>query len=140
MEVQSFILCKQISQSGTGDMLNGQWIGLRTFFPEKGHLYPLQFTMPYYMLVRRQRTNTAEQFSLRVDLVDNDGKSAGRPQNFKAAGTFPQGEMFLHFYGSVEFEIPAPGDYRLDITADEEGRPFLYSYNIEATKNADEFE
>ena len=138
MEIQSFILCKQIDKSGAGDMLDGKWVGLRTFFQEKGRSYPLQFTMPYYMLARRQRANTSEQFSLRVDLVDNDGKPAGRPQNFKTAGTFPAGEMFMHFYGSVGFEIPAPGDYRLDITADEEGRPFLYSYNIEATENAEE--
>jgi hypothetical protein len=137
MEVQSFILCKQISHSGTGDMLDGQWIGLRTFFPAEGQSYPLHFEMPYYMLLRRQRCDINEQCSLRVDLVDDDGRPAGQPVNFKARAEFPAGEKFFHFFGTVAFEIPSPGDYRLDITADEEGRPFLYSYNIEATINND---
>jgi hypothetical protein len=28
----------------------------------------------------------------------------------------------------------AAGDYRLDIKADEEGNPFVYAHNIEATE------
>jgi hypothetical protein len=132
MEVQSFILCKQISQSRIGDMLDGQWIGLRTFFPAPGQSYPLRFKMPYYLLLRRQRGDIDEQCNLRVDLVDTDGRLAGQPVNFKVRAEFPAGAKFFHFYGIVDFEIPTQGDYRLDITADEEGRPFLYSYNIEA--------
>jgi hypothetical protein len=49
------------------------------------------------------------------------------------AGITPTaGERFLQFTGTVPLELPAPGDYRLDITADEEGRPFVYAYNMEA--------
>jgi hypothetical protein len=50
---------------------------------------------------------------------------------------FPASERFLQFTGTVPLELPAPGDYRLDITADEEGRPFVYAYNIEATERTE---
>jgi hypothetical protein len=139
MEIQSFILCKQISKAGAGDMLDGQWLGTRNFYPLQGQSYPLKFPMPFFMLLRRENRDIDEQCSLRVDLVDVDGRPAGQPSNFKVHAVFPAGERFFQLWGDVAFEIPSQGDYRLDITADEEGRPFLYSYNIEATENADEF-
>ena len=66
--------------------------------------------------------------------VDLDGRPVGAPKGEKFKTVFPAGERFLQFTGTVPLELPAPGDYRLDITADEEGRPFVYAYNIEGTE------
>lgn len=116
-------------------MLDGRVLGLRSFFPLPGNRYPLKFPMPFFILLRREHRDYDEQCSLRFDLVDADGRAIGKPVGDKASLVFQKREKFMHFSWTVTFEIPAPGDYRLDITADEEGRPFVYSYNIEATEN-----
>jgi hypothetical protein len=113
-------------------MVDGHWLGLHSFFPT-GSGYPLEFTMPYFMLLRRDHRAYDEQFSLRFDLVNEDGLPVGEPRGFKHQAEFPTGKRFFQYSGSIKFIIPAPGDYRLDITADEEGNPFVYAYNIEAT-------
>ena len=133
MEIQSFVLCSEISASGPEGMVNGHWLGLHSFFPT-GSGYPLIFTMPYFMLLRRDHRAYDEQFSLRFDLVNEDGRPVGEPQGFRHQDVFPSGKRFYQFHGSIKIVIPAPGDYRLDITADEEGNPFVYAYNIEATE------
>jgi len=91
--------------------------------------------LPYFMLLRRDHRAYDEKFSLRFDLVDEDGLPAGEPAGFKHTAVFPTGARFFWFYGEIKFVFPAPGDYRLDITADEEGNPFVYAYNIEATED-----
>ena len=35
------------------------------------------------------------------------------------------------FAGQIEFEFPRPGNYRLDITVDEEFARNVFSYNID---------
>jgi hypothetical protein len=133
VEIQSFILCREVIPSGVGQMLDGRWLGVRHFFPiDTG--YPLRFAMSFFTLLRREHRAYDEQCSLRFDLVDEDGKAVGQPNGVKATGVFPIGARFFHLNGLLTFELPAPGDYRLDITADEEGRPFVYAYNIEATE------
>ena len=134
MEIQSFILCKEIKDSGTGTMLDGCWLGIHQLFPVKNG-YPLHGELPFFMLLRRDHRAYDEQFSFRFDLVDEDGLPVGEPAGFKHEAVFPSGERFFQFQGNIKFLIPAPGDYRLDITADEEGRPFVYAYNIEATED-----
>jgi hypothetical protein len=136
MEIQSFILCKEIKESGTGTLLDGRWLGIHQLFPVDSG-YPLHGTLPFFMLLRRDHRAYEENFSLRFDLVDQDGRPAGQPAGFKHTSVFPAGERFFHFCGDISFIIPAPGDYRLDITADEEGSPFVYAYNIEATQEED---
>ena len=89
------------------------------------------------MLLRRNHRNYDEQFSLRFDLVNEDGLPVGLPKEFRHEGVFPSGKRFYQFHGNIKFVIPEPGDYRLDITADEEGNPFVYAYNIEATEKSE---
>jgi hypothetical protein len=136
MEIQSFILCGEIAPTAGGriKMLDGRVLGLRSFFPLSGNRYPMRFPMPFFILLRREHRDYDEQCSLRFDLVDADGRAIGKPTGDKANLVFQKGNKFMHFSGTVTFEIPAPGDYRLDITADEEGTPFVYAYNIEATE------
>lgn len=137
MEIQSFILCGEIAPTAGGriKMFDGRVLGIRGFFPLSGNGYPLRFTLPFFILLRRDHRAYDEQCSLRFDLVDQDGRPVGQPCGFKVNAVFPAGKRFMHFSGTINFEIPAQGDYRLDITADEEGRPFVYAYNIEATEN-----
>jgi hypothetical protein len=139
MEIQSFILCAEVTPTAGGriKMLDGHILGLRSFFPLPGNRYPLRFPMQFFILLRRGHRDYDEQCSLRFDLVDTDGRAAGMPAGAKADLVFQKGNKFMHFNGNVTFEIPGPGDYRLDITADEEGRPFIYAYNIEATEGED---
>jgi len=40
MEIQSFVLCKEIKGSGVGAMLDGRWLGVHRLFPVKNR-YPL---------------------------------------------------------------------------------------------------
>jgi hypothetical protein len=133
MEIQSFVLCRGIDSSGPDGPVNGRWLGLHSFLPT-GSGYPLVFTMPYFMLLRREHRAYDEGFSLRFDLVNEDGLPAGEPHGFRHQAVFPTGSRFYQFHGNINIVIPAPGDYRLDITADEEGIPFVYAYNIEATE------
>jgi hypothetical protein len=139
MEIQSFILCAGITPTAGGriKMFDGQVMGIRSFFPNPGYNYPVHHPLPFYILLRREHKDYDEQCSLRFDLVDLDGRQVGAPKGEKFKTIFPAGERFLQFTGTVPLELPAPGDYRLDITADEEGRPFVYAYNIEATEKPD---
>jgi hypothetical protein len=140
MEIQSFILCGEITPTADGRvrMFDGRVLGIKGFFPLPGNEYPMRFAMPFFILLRRDHKAYDEQCSLRFDLVDQDGHPAGQPSGFKVNAVFPAGKKFMHFSGTINFEIPAQGDYRLDITADEEGRPFVYAYNIEALEKGDE--
>jgi hypothetical protein len=137
MEIQSFILCKEVTSAGVGTMFDGHLLGITSLFPTGATGYPLHGNLHFFMLLRRDHRGYDENFSLRFDLVDADGRPAGQPAGFKHTAVFPAGARFFHYYGDVSFDIPAPGDYRLDITADEEGTPFVYAYNIEATENQD---
>jgi len=90
--------------------------------------------MPYYVLLRREQRMSDTRFSIRFNLVNEDGKKIGQPYNFVAAGVFPNGFRFMSLEGTIEFEFPKIGDYRLDITSDENIFPTKYHYNIEVTE------
>jgi hypothetical protein len=83
MEIQSFILCKEVTCAGVGNMSNGRLLGITTVFPIGAQYYPLEFDMEFYMLLRRDHSTYDENFSLRFDLVDQDGNSTGQPTGFK---------------------------------------------------------
>jgi hypothetical protein len=105
MEIQSFILCKEINPSGTGDMLDGRWLGIWNFFPVK-EKYPVHGNIPFYILLRRDHRAYDEQCSLRFDLVDADGKPVGQPNGVKVSGVFPAGARFFHLSGYIPLLIP----------------------------------
>lgn len=132
MEIQTFMLCKQIRQTGPGSEYDASMIGLHSFYSLDG-MFPLTFQMPYYMLLRRPDRGAEKDVSLKFNLIDMDGNAIGEPRNVKAFGRFPADFMFMVLTGTISFAFPAIGDYRLDSTADEETLPFVYQYNIEIT-------
>ena len=133
MEIQSFFLCKTITQVSKASEYDGHLIGLNSFYSLDGK-FPLEFDFPYFMLLRRETRGPEQTISLRFNLINGDGLTVGEPRNIKADGIFPAGFMFMNLLGRIHFSFPGPGDYRLDITADEELNPFTFQYNIEITK------
>jgi hypothetical protein len=83
------------------------------------------------MLLRRASGADDDRITLRFNLIDEDGRSAGKPANVRATGRFAAGARTLLLAGRIRFLFPGPGDYRLDITADEGGSGSLYAYDIE---------
>ena len=133
MEIQSFLLCKELRKVGSGNEYAANLICLHSFFSLDG-TYPLEFSMPYYMLLRRNNREGNNTVSLKFNLIDEDGNKVGEPRDIKAIGDFPDGHIFMSLHGTIKFSFPQIGDYRLDITADEETLPSLYQYNIEITE------
>jgi hypothetical protein len=88
------------------------------------------------MLVRRASETTDDRIALRFNLIDEDGRAAGQPADAHAAGKFAAGERTLLLAGRILFQFPAPGDYRLDITADQDGSATLFTYDIEIATGA----
>lgn len=130
MEIQSFVLAKEIRQTGPGSEYAAETIGLHHFYSAGGQ-YPFEFTIPYFMLIRRANDEEDDTISLRFNLIDSDGGGVGAPQNQKVEGVFPKNHKFMTIVGTIKFEFPAVGDYRLDITADEGKLPSVFSYNIQ---------
>jgi hypothetical protein len=133
MEVQRFMLCLALRQTTQGGF-DATRVAVHSFYSKDGQ-FPLQFHMPFYMLIRRPDRGAEKAVTLRFNLIDQDGNPTGDPRNIKAIGSFPTGHMFINLRGTIEFSFPGIGDYRLDITADEETIPFLYQYDIEITES-----
>lgn len=129
MEVQAFLLAKEIKQMGPGSEYNGENLGLHHFFPASKE-YPFEFAIPYYMLIRRATSEDDEVMMIRFNLIDSDGQSIGALHGQQVEGTFPAGHKFMTIVGKIKLEFPAPGDYRLDIISDEHKFPTTYTYNI----------
>jgi hypothetical protein len=129
MEIQSFFLAMEVQNHGPGNY-TAVTACLSRFSPPDG-VWPLRVRLPYLMLLHRSSRDAGETFTLRFNLIDPDGHQVGSPSNTQAVGSFPDGHKCLLLAGHILFAFPAPGDYRLDITADEEGTGHLYSYDIE---------
>ncbi len=131
MEIQTFLLCEGLdSKEGR---YNGSNIGVHSFFSKDGS-YPLEFSIPYYMLLRRPERESEKEVNLRFNLIDKYGKIVGEPRNINAKGIFPAGHRFMNLYGTIRFSFPRIDDYRLVLTADEDKLPSIYSYDIEVTE------
>jgi hypothetical protein len=137
MEIQTFLLCKSVHKTSDGDTYVADHLGLHSFYPLDG-IFPLQFSMSYYMLLRRIQRQGDENITLRFDLVDFDGRNIGQPKNVSAAGIIPNGHRFMTLTGHIHFEFPFPGEYSLDITADEHKLPSVYRYSIDVTKTPEQ--
>ena len=133
MEVQTFFLCKDIIQMGDKSSWDARQVALHSFHALDNR-YPLIFTMSYYMLLRRVQRAGEEQYAIRFNLVDADGRNCGIPNNVVSNRICPSGHLFCSLHGTIEFAIPRIGDYRLDVTADETKLESIYPYNIEITE------
>jgi hypothetical protein len=119
----------EISRRGPGDFV-ATTPCVNHFSPPDGE-FPLEVRLPYLMLVRRASMSADDRIALKFNLIDEDGRNAGKPSNFRVAGKFANGDRTLLLAGQILFSFPSPGDYRLDITADDEESASLYSYDIE---------
>jgi hypothetical protein len=129
IEVQTFFLAVEVRRRGPGDF-TATTPCVNHFSPPGGE-FPLEVRLPYLMLVRRASGTADNAIALKFNLIDEDGRNAGKPSNVRVTGKFARGEKTLLLAGHVVFSFPAPGDYRLDITADHEESATLYSYDIE---------
>jgi hypothetical protein len=129
MEIQSFFLALEVQNHGPGNY-TAVTACVSQFAPPDG-VFPLEARLPYLLLLHRPSADVGETFTLRFNLIDEDGRQVGSPADAQARGAFPAGRKCLLLAGHILFAFPAPGEYRLDITADEEGAGHLYSYNLE---------
>lgn len=129
MEIQTFFLAMEVQHQAPGDYTTITSC-VSQFSPSNGR-FPFQIRLPYLMLLRRASKQGEETISLKFNLINADGQNMGKPANTRATGQFPAGHKFLALAGHILFAFPAPGDYRLDITADEEMSASLYSYDLE---------
>ena len=93
--------------------------------------FPIRFKLPGVLLLRRESKFRDVPISMRFDLIDEDGNPAGLPHRFVKEDVFPDGYRFYNYMVHLDFEFPKPGQYRLDITVDEEFAANVYSYDID---------
>lgn len=129
MEIQTFYLAMEIQEDAPGNYTTITSCVCH-FSPADGR-FPCQVRFPYLMLLRRASKGSEETVTLKFNLINQDGRSVGKPRNAQASGRFPAGHKFLALSGHILFSFPAPGDYRLDITANEETSSHLYCYDLE---------
>ncbi len=130
MEIQTFLLAMKVTQVARNRYdVEQAALHCLEFPPESS--FPVEFTLPALMLLRRGIGSAEAPFSLLFNLVDEDGRSVGRPNRLRAVGVFPAGPRFFYFPTQIAFAFPGTGCYRLDVTADEEFTGSVTSYNIE---------
>jgi hypothetical protein len=130
MEIQTFFLAESITRH-PDNRHDVQRAGIAYFECTPQTLFPVRFTLPGLILLRRETTGGEASFTLRLDLVDEDGKPVGKPRRGQIAGVFPAGPRFFTLMGKIDLEFPRPGSYRLDITVDQEFAGNVFSYNID---------
>jgi hypothetical protein len=128
VEVQTFFLALEVQRRGRGDY-TAITPCVSQFAPPDGR-FPFDARLPYLLLLRRASRGAEQPVALRFNLIDEDGRPAGKPADFRATGHFPAGHGWLLLSGHILFSFPEPGEYRLDITADDLAGD-LYSYEIE---------
>jgi hypothetical protein len=128
MEIQSFLLAEKVHMKGHRFDVENAALANMDCTPETE--FPLRFTLPALLLLRRDSWAGHAPFSLCFTLVDEDGAAAGRPNRWLCRGVFPPGTWFARLMAKIAFEFPAPGRYRLDITSDEGLTGAVYHYNI----------
>jgi hypothetical protein len=130
MEIQTFFLAEKITRlADNRHDVQRAAIAFLECTPETP--FPVRMTLPGLILLRREGTGGEAPFTLRLDLVDEDGRPTGQPRRGLVNGVFPTGPRYFALVGQIGFEFPKPGNYRLDITVDEELAGNVFSYNID---------
>lgn len=135
MEIQTFLLAERVHKKGHRfDVENA---ALANMDCTRETEFPIRFTLPALLLLRRETYTGEAPFSLRFNLVNEDGQAAGQPNDLVCRGSFPPGVWFARLMAKISFEFPAPGRYRLDITSDEGLAGDVYHYNISILERAE---
>jgi hypothetical protein len=117
MQVQIFLLARKVTMSGHNFDILGT--GVSSFDATSECVFPTRFTFPAFIMLSRESEVGDAPFTLRLNLVDEDGRSAGKPQQMLVKGMFPNGVWQAKLMAKIDFEFPKIGNYRLDLTADE---------------------
>jgi hypothetical protein len=133
MEIQTFLLATKVTRR-PGNRYDVEQAALHSLeFPPESS-FPVRFSLPALMVLRRVVESDEAPISLLFDLVDEDGRSTGQPSRIRFQAVFPAGKRYVFFPTQIAFEFPCPGKYRLDITADEGLTGGVYSYGIDITQ------
>src|ERR1700733_15252708 len=81
MEIQSFLLAERIHKKGNRFDVENAGLANLDCTPETE--FPLRFTVPPLILLRRESIEGNAPFSLRFTLVNEDGEAAGRPNHLE---------------------------------------------------------
>lgn len=128
MEIQTFLLAEKIERNGSRHDVTNAALAMMECSPETP--FPLRFTLPGLPVLRRESDAADAPFSLRLDLVDEDVRPAGLPRRLTGRWAFPAGSRYCYAILHIDFELPRPGRYRLDI-ADEGPAGGVHQYNID---------
>ena len=130
MEIQTFFLAEEITRLSAGRHdVRLAVASVMSYTPETR--FPVCFTLPALIVLRRENICGPTAVHLRFDLVDEDGRSAGRPRRWPVQSAFADGNRFLYIMAKIAFDFPKPGRYRLDITSQDELDGPLYHYAID---------
>jgi hypothetical protein len=130
MEIQTFFLCERITRH-PDNRHDVERAGIAFFECTSQTPWPFQFTLPALILLRRESDRGHAPFRLRFDLVDEDGRAAGKPRQVVNEFNFPDGARFFCLTTVLPFEFPRPGRYRLDVVVDDGFSVHTYPYNID---------
>jgi hypothetical protein len=82
------------------------------------------------MLLIRDNSDAEEAGSVRTRLRTRAGAAVAGPHNKVVGFTFPAEFRFTLVNGTIQFQFPAPGYYRLEVTADANEAPAEYTYEF----------
>jgi hypothetical protein len=132
MEIQTFFLAERILPGL--NRIDVQTVCMALVDSPPDATFPLRRRIPALVHLRRDSTSGEAPFSLRFDLVDEDGRAIGSPRHLLMQGVLPaEAGRFTSVHLELDFEFPAPGRYRLDVTLEEEFSGNVVSYNLDVT-------
>jgi hypothetical protein len=90
MEIQTFFLAERVTRLADNrhDVRRAS-VAFFECLPQTP--FPVRFTLPGLVLLWRENPRGAAPFSLRFDLVDEDGQPAGKPCRAVVRDVFPPG-------------------------------------------------
>ena len=91
----------------------------------------LDYQPCFFAMLRRSNIEKDDKVSLVFNLVDLDGRPAGKPRNWVIEGLIPSRFRFGTLFGRVPLQFPKAGHYRLDISTSGSDPALLYSYDVD---------
>lgn len=131
MEVQTFLLAGTVQYSKRQRGFNITQAPAHSFAPEDAQ-FPFRCEVMWLLVLRRSSRSGVQPFTFRIQLVDDSGNPL-EGNSALAVGNFDVGQKFMIRNGNAIFTFPSPGDYRIDLFADETSNASVYSYDIEIT-------
>ena len=129
MEIQTFFLAEKITRL-PDNRHDVQRVAIAFLECTPQTPFPVRFTLPGLILLRREGTGGEAPFTLRVTWSTRTAGPPGSPA-VGSSRAVPRRPALFALMGKFDFEFPKPGSYRLDITVDEGLAGNIFSYNID---------